>query len=95
MGKKQKKQKRKKTFPWPMVVVGGILLVAVVYFLSNRGGISKHGSGPPKITVDQQKIDYGYVRFGTNESFNLEVTNIGGEALRFSQKPYIKVLAGC
>jgi hypothetical protein len=105
MGKEQRKQqdkrqkdnrqRRKKKFSWPMVVLGGILLVAVALFLANRHGIGKHGSGPPKIAVDQQRIDYGYVRYGTNETFDIEVTNIGGTVLRFNEKPYIKVLEGC
>lgn len=91
----QSKQQRKKKFPWPIVVVGGILVVAAVFFFVYRSGTGKHGSGPPKIAVDQPKIDYGYVRFGTNKTFNLEVTNIGGAVLRFSQEPYVQVLAGC
>lgn len=95
MSKKQKRQRKKKKFPWPMVVLGGMILIAAVFFFANRRGISKHGSGPPKIAVDQQKIDYGYVRFGKNKSFDIEVTNIGGDVLRFNQKPYVKVLEGC
>ncbi len=90
----QSKQQRKKKFPWPIVVVGGILVIAAVFFVY-RSGTGKHSSGPPKIAVDQPKIDYGYVRFGTNKTFNLEVTNIGGAVLRFSQEPYVQVLAGC
>ena len=95
MGKKQRRQRKKKKFPWPMVVLGGVLLIAAAFFFANQRGISKHGSGPPKIAVDQQKIDYGYVRFGKNKSFDIEVTNIGGDVLRFNQKPYVKVLEGC
>lgn len=100
MGKKQKKQQQnkqqsKKRFPWPMVVLGGALVIAASFFFANRTNIGKHGSGPPKIAVDQQKIDYGDVRYGTNKSFDIKVTNIGGAALRFHQEPYIEVLAGC
>ena len=92
---KQSKQKRKKKFPWPMVVLSVILLIAAAFYFTNRRGISEHGSGPPKIAVDQQKIDYGYVRYGINKSFDLEVTNVGGAELRFAEKPYVKVLEGC
>ena len=92
---KQSKQKRKKKFPWPMVVLSVILLIAAAFYFTNRRGISEHGSGPPKIAVDQQKIDYGYVRYGINKSFDLEVTNVGGAELRFAERPYVKVLEGC
>jgi len=105
MGKKQRKQQdkrpkdkrqtRKKTFPWGKVVLGAILVIAAAFYFANRSGLSKHGSGPPKIAVDHQKIDYGDVRFGTNKSFAIEVTNVGGAVLRFSREPYLEVLAGC
>jgi hypothetical protein len=91
----QNKQQGKKKFPWPMVVLGGLLLIAAAFYLANRPGTGKHGSGPPKIAVDQQKIDYGDVRYGTDKSFDIKVTNIGGAVLRFNQEPYIEVLAGC
>ncbi len=98
MGKKQgrqRKQKRKKKISWPTVVLVGALLITAAFLFANRRGISKHGSGPPKIAVDQQRIDYGYVRYGVNKSFDIEVTNVGGAALRFTEKPYVKVLKGC
>lgn len=95
MSNKQRTQKKKKKFPWPMVVLGGVLVIAAAFYLGNRTGLRPHGSGPPKIAVDPQKIDYGDVRFGTNKTFDLEVTNIGGDVLRFGREPYLEVLAGC
>jgi hypothetical protein len=104
MGKKQKKQskqskqskqKRRKKFPWPTVILVGVALIAAAFYLTNRRGIGEHGSGPPKIAVDQQRIDYGYVRYGIKKSFDLDVTNVGGAELRFAERPYVKVLEGC
>lgn len=92
---KQNKQKRKKKFPWPTVVLVGVALIAASFLFASRRGISEHGSGPPKIAVDQQRIDYGYVRYGVKKSFDLQVTNVGGAELRFAEKPYVKVLEGC
>ena len=91
----QNKQPRKKKSPWPIVVAGGLLVAAAVFFFVYWSGTGKHGSGPQQIAVDQQQIDYGYVRFGVNKSFDLKVTNVGGAVLRFSQEPYVQVLAGC
>lgn len=91
----QSTQGRKKKFPWPMVVLGVMLLIAAAFIFANRRGVSEHGSGPPKIAVDQPKIDYGYVRYGVKKSFDLQVTNVGGAELRFAQGPYVQVLEGC
>jgi hypothetical protein len=75
------------------MALGGALLVLAVFLLANRGG--EDAGLPPAITVDQQNIDYGYVRFGEDRSFRIKVTNTGGGTLRFKEKPYIQVLEGC
>jgi len=91
--KKYKRQKYRKTFPWPLLIFGGILLiVAAVLFTDRSGG---DGDGTASIAVDQQKIDYGDVKFNTNKSFAIKVTNIGSGTLRFKEEPYIEVVEGC
>ncbi len=90
--KKFKRQKQRKSFPWPLVAIGGILLILAAFFLANQGG---NGGGTPSITVDQQKIDYGDVKFNTNKTFAIKVTNTGTGTLRFKEAPYIEVLKGC
>jgi hypothetical protein len=45
--------------------------------------------------VDQDKIDYGYVKFGETRQFALKVTNTGDGTLRFKEQPYLEVLEGC
>ena len=92
MSKKHKRQKQRKNFPWSIVAIGGVLLLIAAFFLANRGG---DGGGTPSITVDQQKIDYGDVKFGVNKTFAIKVTNTGDGTLRFKEEPYIEVLEGC
>ncbi len=75
------------------MALGGALLVLAVFLLANRGG--EDAGLPPAVTVDQQNIDYGYVRFGEDRSFRIKVTNTGDGTLRFKEKPYIQVLEGC
>ena len=88
---KYRKQKRK-NFPWLLAVLGGgLLLLAAVLFARNNGT----GGGTPSIAVDQNKIDYGYVKFGETRQFAIKVTNSGDGALRFNEQPYIEVLEGC
>ena len=93
--KKYGKQKRTKSVPWLFVALGaGLLIVAAAIFFANRNG-GDTGGGTPVVSVDQNKIDYGYVKFGENRQFSLKVTNSGDGTLRFSEKPYIEVLEGC
>jgi len=89
MSKKQSRQK--KSFPWLLLAIGGILIVAAIFLASNQGG----GSGRPALAVDQQKIDYGDVKFGVEKTFSIKVTNTGDGTLRFKEEPYIEVLEGC
>ena len=53
------------------------------------------GGGSPSIAVDQQKIDYGDVKFNVEKTFAIKVTNTGDGTLRFKEEPYIEVLEGC
>ena len=93
MSKKTQKQKkqRKKPFPWLLLALGGILVViaGLLFARQNDWG------GTPAIAVDQQRIDYGDVKFGVNKSFAIKVTNTGGGTLRFKEDPYIEVVEGC
>jgi len=91
--KKYRKQKQRKNFPWALVAAGGILLVIAAFFFANRGG--GDNGGTPSIAVDQQRIDYGDVKFGVNKIFAIKVTNTGDGTLRFKEDPYIEVLEGC
>ena len=90
--KKYRKQKQRKSFPWLFVALGGgLLLLAAVLFARGNGD----GGGTPSLSVDQNKIDYGYVKFGENRQFAVKVTNTGDGTLRFKEEPYIEVLEGC
>lgn len=92
MSKKSKKYRRqKKNFSWPLVAIGGVLLMIAAFVFANQDS----GGGTPSITVDQQRIDYGDVKFNVEKTFAIEVTNTGDGTLRFKEEPYIEVLEGC
>ncbi len=93
MSKKHRRQKQRKQFPWPLVVLGGVLIIAAMFLFSNQGG--GNGGGTPSLAVDQPKIDYGDVKYNTNKTFIIKVTNTGTGTLRFKETPYIEVLEGC
>ena len=90
--KKYKKQKRQR-FPWLLLTLGGILVAAAVFLFARQGG--NGGGGTPSIAVDQQRIDYGDVKFNVEKTFAVKVTNTGDGTLRFKEEPYIEVLEGC
>ncbi len=93
MSKKNRRQKQRKSFPWSLVAIGVVLLIIAGFFFANQGG--GDGGGSPSIAVDQQKIDYGDVKFGVNKTFAIKVTNTGDGTLRFKEEPYIEILEGC
>jgi len=93
MSKKHKRQKQKQKFPWVILAIGGAMLVIAAFLFARQGGGS--GGGTPSIAVDQQQIDYGDVKFNTEKTFAVKVTNIGDGALKFKEEPYIQVLEGC
>jgi len=93
MSKKYKRQKeKKKNFPWLILTLGGVLVVIVAFFFARQNG---DGGGTPSIAVDQQKIDYGDVKFNVEKTFAIKVTNTGDGTLRFKEEPYIEILEGC
>ena len=89
--KYRKQSQKRRSFPWLLVALGGGLLLVAVLF-ANRNG---DGSGTPSVSVDQQRIDYGYVKFGETRSIAVKVTNTGDGTLRFKEAPYIEVVEGC
>lgn len=88
---KNKKQRRRE-FPLPLVVFGGILLIVAAILYARQGS---GGGGTPSIAVDQQRIDYGDVKFNDPRTFAIKVSNIGDGVLRFQEEPYIQVMEGC
>ena len=92
MSKKTKKKRQQKTFPWALVALGGAILVVAVFLLANAANSASDGT--PNVSVEEQKIDLGYVKLGEYRSLNIKVTNTGDGTLRFKENPYIEVLEG-
>lgn len=81
-----------------LLIVAGVVLIAVAV-LSGGGGAAAptapQSSGQPALTANQEKIDLGNVPLGKTVSVSFELTNTGDAPLRFKEKPYIEVAAGC
>jgi hypothetical protein len=97
--KKQRQQKKKRQKLIWTIGAGVLLLLSVVFpLLRNANRINPElveVEGRPVIKVDQELIDYGYRKWNTNLTFDIKVTNVGDQTLRFSETPYVEVLEGC
>ncbi len=91
--KRRKEKQSKKPLIW--LVSGGIFLIAAALFLVFGGSSDKNENGTPALIVDQELIEYGDVKFDTNLTFEIEVTNTGDGTLKFKETPYIQVREGC
>ena len=87
---KKRYRKQTKNFPWLLVGLGGVLLLVAAIFFANQ-----NGGGTPAVEVDQQQIDFGYVKLEEPRSFAIRVTNAGDGTLRFQEEPYIEIVEGC
>ncbi len=94
---RQQKKKRQKMI-W-MIGAGLFFVVSAVFVIvRNVSRINPElveVQGRPAIKVDQELIDYGYKKWNTNLAFEIDVTNVGDQTLRFDEKPYVEVLEGC
>jgi hypothetical protein len=93
MSTKNRKQQQKKGFSWILLALGGLLGIAAIFVFANKDGQSSGGT--PSIAVDQERIDFGYIKLGEYRSFKIKVTNNGDGTLQFIETPYIEIVQGC
>ena len=94
--KKPKVQKRN----WVPYLLGLslVLLAGLVFFVLRKDAPPKaevEVTGAPSLRVDQEKIDWGVMKFNQPAEASFQLTNVGDQTLRFSEDPYIEVAEGC
>src|SRR5574339_14785 len=57
MSKKHRKKSQKKSFPWVLLALGGVLITAAIFLFANRG--SGAGCGPPQLTIGSMALKPG------------------------------------
>ncbi len=103
MAKQSRKATPKKQagFPiWlPLIIVAGVALIVVALVNGNSAASTAQPTpevkGAAALVVDKDKVDLGNVPLGQTVSVSFEVRNVGDAPLRFKEKPYIEVAAGC
>ncbi len=82
----------------PLIIVAGVVLIAVAVLSNNSSPAAPaapSANGTPALSVDKDKFDFGNVPLGQTVQVSFEVANTGDAPLRFKEKPYIEVAAGC
>ena len=82
----------------PLIIVAGVVLIAVAMLSNTSSSASPAASttnGTPTVSVDKDRFDFGNVKLGQTVQVSFEVANTGDAPLRFKEKPYIEVAAGC
>ena len=90
--KNRRRLKKNAISPLTLMIGGAVLLIAAALFIVFG---NSDGGGTPALAVDQDVIDYGDVKFETDLTFAVKVTNTGDGTLRFKEEPYIEVREGC
>lgn len=99
-GKKGKQSTKNKWLPVTILTVGVLLVAAVILFsvLGNKeknNTITTNTGASPRISVDQEQVDFGDVKFNKMVTASFKVTNNGGQPLKFTKQPYIELIEGC
>ena len=99
MSRKNSDRVRRKRRSQQMTLValaGGVLLVAAAVFALRPGGSATiEVTGQPKLKAEPDKVDLGNVRLGQTVTTQFVLSNVGDQALAFSQEPYVEVVEGC
>lgn len=83
------------------VIAGGVLVlgVALVLVWQNLGGAQSGApievQGAPRLKVDREVVDFGDVQLGEWVTAEFQLTNVGDQPLRFSERPYVELVEGC
>jgi TRAP-type mannitol/chloroaromatic compound transport system permease large subunit len=96
---RKRKNNRRQPVRWPvwLAIGGGLIVLAAVLIGLNSGREESvpQVTGAPALAVDQKVFDYGQVKLGSVVTTRVQVTNVGDQPLRFTEKPYVELVEGC
>lgn len=95
MGKHKMKQPRPPRRRWRGAALGALGLIAIAggfWWLSEPPDAA---GGTPRLVLDREVVDLGYLPFETPARVVFTLTNTGDGVLRLAEVPRVKVLKGC
>ncbi len=91
-----------------LLALAGIALISMLAWLVQRNAANVTQSAPtqaaasdgavadgPRISVDQDRFDYGDVKLNTTIETSVHVRNIGDQVLALDQNPVVELIEGC
>jgi hypothetical protein len=78
-----------------LVLLGVAVIAAALVFANQAARQENAGMVGPRLSVDQEVIDFGQVKMGQPVSAEFTLTNTGDSDLRLTKEPYIEVVEGC
>ena len=83
------------------VALAGYLVWALATGGSGAGGgvgaprVTPEVAGAPRLKVDRESQNLGDIKLGTTVRTAVELTNVGDQPLRITEKPSVEVVEGC
>ena len=102
--KRTRKSPPKRQFPWLWLAVAGAVLLVVgglglIWTWSSSGvvtlDVTPEVVGVPRLAVDQEVIDEGYVKLNNTIRTTFRLRNIGDQPLHILSEPVVELVEGC
>ena len=102
--KKTRKLPPKHQFPWIwLAVAAAVLLVAgglgLIWTSSSSGvvtlDVTPEVTGAPRLAVDKEVIDEGYIRLDNTIRTTFRLRNVGDQPLHILGEPAVELVEGC
>jgi hypothetical protein len=96
MAKQRGKRTPRRRPRWRWAALGGVILVAVgaaaFWWFSE---VQDASGGTPRLVVDREVVDLGYLPFEAPARVVFTLTNAGDGSLKLAEVPPVRVLKGC
>jgi len=95
---------QKRQFPWLwLAIAGAVLLVAgglgLIWASSSSGvvtlDVTPEVTGAPRLAVNQEVIDEGYVKLDNTIRTTFRLRNVGNQPLHILGEPVVELVEGC